>query len=250
MIRHLTEISTYSAATNSSGLIAAEQEEKDQLLRDLRLTNPRDDNQKYEFHIRPCIDGTAQPIVVSCTSKRLKEIEQRSVVLKQRIKDPKNRKGIPLETDDAAGIDFDALGYLVQPPLSSGMNPGSVRPDDLSRHCNAFWKYQWMPESASILWAHLDQSEVESQSQHETSSERCWQQKTSIVLQQRSLYLINIAIVFGLDESLRERMDKELRQQIPTAVWNSNLDARIKTSVGFLNKIEGCIDITKSIVNR
>jgi len=129
-------------------------------------------------------------------------------VLKQRIKDHENGKGIPLETDDAADIDFDALRYLVEDlPLSSRTNPGPVRPDILSKLCNAFWKHQWIPESASILWAHFDQSGLETQSQ----LGRYWRQQTSIQLQERSLYLINIAIVFGLDESLRESMDRELR---------------------------------------
>jgi hypothetical protein len=208
-------------------------------------------SQLYSFHIRPPIDGTSQPQVASCTSERVKEIERRSVVLGRRIKDPGNREGIPLETDDAADIDFDALRYLVEDlPLSSGTNPGPVRLDVLSKHCNAFWKYQWMPESASILWAHLDQSGLEPQSQRGTSSGRCWQQQISTQSRERSLYLINIAIVFGLDESLRERMDSELRQQIQTAVWNSNLDAQLKTSVEFLQNIGGCIDITKSMINR
>lgn len=205
----------------------------------------------YSFHIRPHSDGTAQPQEASCKPQRIKEIERCSVVLKQRIKDHGNHEGIPLETDDEADINFDALRYLVEDlPLKPGTNLGSVRLDVLSKHCNAFWKYQWMPESASIVWAHLDQSGLETQSQRGTSSGRCWQQQTSTQLQERSLYLINIAIVFGLDESLRERMDTELRQQIQTAVWNSNLDARLKTSVEFLHNIEGYIDMTKSMINR
>jgi hypothetical protein len=200
----------------------------------------------YRFYIRPRSDETAQPQVVSCTSKRIKDIEQRSVVLKRRIKDPESREGILLETDDAAGINYDALRYLIEDlPLSPGTNPGPVTPDVLSTHCNAFWKYQWLPESASILWAHLDQSGLDTR----TSSEHCWQQQTSTQSQERSLHLINIAIVFGLDENLRERMDAELRQQIQTAVWDSNPDAPLKTSVEFLHNIEGCIDITKLMIN-
>jgi hypothetical protein len=207
--------------------------------------------QLYCFHILPLTDGIAQPQVVSCTSERIQEIERRSVVLRQRIKDRGNREGIPLETDDAADIDFDALRYLVEDlPLSSGTKLGRVGLDVLSKHCNAFWKYQWIPESASILWAHLDQSGLETQSQRGPSSGRCWQQQTSTQSQERSPYLINIAIVFGLDESLRVEMDREVRQQIQTAVWNSNLDARLKTSVEFLQNIEGCIDMTKSMINR
>src|SRR5690348_3941831 len=104
--------------------------------------------QNYNFHIHPESDLTAQPRVVSCTPERIEKIEGLSVVLKQRIKDPRNHGIIPLETDDDADINFDALRYLVQDlPLSSGVDPGPVRPADLSKHCSAFWKYQWMPES-------------------------------------------------------------------------------------------------------
>jgi hypothetical protein len=207
--------------------------------------------QRYCFYIRPHNDGTAQPQEASCSSDRIKQIEQRSVVLQQRIKDPENHKGILLETDGAADIDFDALKFLVEElPLSSGTNIGPVKADVLSKHCNAFWKYQWMPESASTLWDNLDQSELEAQSLHGTSPRRCWQQKTSTQSQESSLYLINIAVVFGLDESLREAMDRELRLQIKTAVWNSNPDAQLRTSVKFLHNIEGCIEITKSMIYR
>lgn len=207
------------------------------------------------FHI----DGAAEPQKVSCSSERIKEIERCSVVLKQRIEDHGSRQEIPLEIDDAADINFHALRYLVEnlPLERSGTDPGRIKLDDLSRHCSAFWKYQWMPESASILWDHLDPSELEPQSQRGTSPGRCWRQQTSTQsqqtpaqLQKRSLYLINIAIVFGLDKSLCERMNTELRQQIQYTVWNSNLDARLKTSVKFLHNIEGCIDMTKSMINR
>jgi len=209
------------------------------------------DPQAYCFHIRPHNDRAAQPQVVSCSSDRVKQIEQRSVILKQRIKDHENGKGIPLETDNTADISFHDLRYLVEDlPLSPGTNPGPVSLGELSKHCSAFWKYQWRPESASILWEHLDNSEPETQNQRGTNSRRCWQQQTSTRLQERSLHLINIAIVFGLDEDLRERMDTEFRQQIQIAVWSSNLDTRLKTSVEYLHDLEGCSDITESTIRR
>jgi hypothetical protein len=199
------------------------------------------------FHIHE----TAQLRKVSCSSERIKEIERRSVVLKQWIKDHETCQGIPLEIDDAVDINFNALRYLVENlPLDSKKDPGPVKLDDLSRHCSAFWKYQWIPESASILWKHRDQSGLVTQSQGGTGPERCWRQQTPPQSLESSLYLINIAIVFGLDKILCEEMNGVLLQQIQTAVWNSSLDAQLKTSVEFLRNIEGCIDMTMSMINR
>jgi|SRR5271156_6796813 len=198
------------------------------------------------FHI----DGAAQQKKVFCSSERIKEIERRSVVLKQWIKDHGNRERIPLEIDDATDINFDALRYLVENlPLDPKKDPGPIKLDDLSRHCSAFWKYQWIPESASILWKYRDQSGLDTQSQCGTSPWRCWRQQTTPQSLESSLYLINIAIVFGLDEFLREGMNRVLSQQIQTAVWNSNPGTQLKTSVEFLRNIEGCIDMTKSMIN-
>lgn len=199
------------------------------------------------FHI----DESGQQKKVSCSPERIKEIERRSVVLKQWIKDHRNREGIPLEIDDATDINFDALRYLVENlPLDPMKDPGPIKLGDLSRHCSAFWKYQWIPESASILWKSCDQSGLDTQSQCGTSPRRCWQQQTPPKSLENSLYLINIAIVLGLDEFLCEGMDRVLSQQIQTAVWNSNPGAQLKTSVEFLRNIEGCIDMTKSMINR
>jgi hypothetical protein len=196
------------------------------------------------FHI----NGAAQQKKVSCSPERIKEIERRSVVLKQWIEDHETREGIPLEIDDATDINFDALRYLVE-NLPLDQDPGPINLGDLSRHCSAFWKYQWIPESASILWKSC-QSGLDTQSQRGTIPRLCWQQQTSPKSLENSLYLINIAIVFGLDEFLREGMNRVLSQQIQTAVWNSNPGAQLKTSVEFLRNIEGCIDMTKSMINR
>jgi hypothetical protein len=209
-----------------------------------------EDSHRYGFHIRPSTDGNAEAQVVPCTPERIEQIKRCSVLLKQRIKDAENCEKIPLETDDAADINFETLRYLVEDlPLVPGIDLGPIKPNDLSKYCNAFWKYQWMPESATILWAKLDQSGLQMQSQRGTGSERCWQQQTSPQSQER-LYIINIAIVFGLDENLRERTDRELRHHFQTVIWNSNLDAQLKTSVGFLHRIKGCIDMTKLMINR
>jgi hypothetical protein len=194
-----------------------------------------------------CItDENGRSHVLSCTSERIKEIERSSVVLGRRIKNHGQCEGecggIPLKTDDDADISFDALRYLVEAlPLSPRTDVGPVKANDLSEHCNAFWKYQWKPEpeSASILWEHLDNSGLETQSQYGTASGSCWKQLSSIETQKESLYLINIATVYGLDDSLRERMDRVLREQIETAVWNSNSGDLLKTSVTFLN-VKSC----------
>jgi hypothetical protein len=210
-----------------------------------------EDSQCSRFHVYLSNDEAAQPQEVPCTPERIKEIERRSVVLKQQIKGARNCRAIQLKTDDEADINFDAIRYLIEDlPLEPEAKPGPVKPDVLTKHCNAFWKYQWMPESANILWKHLDSPRLETQIQHMTISERCWRQQTSPESQERSLYLINIAIVFGLDESLREMMDKEIHQHIQTAIWNSKLDAHLKTSVEFLHKLKGCIEMTKSVINR
>jgi len=89
-----------------------------------------------------------------------------------------------------------------------------------------------------ILWAGLDKSEFETQSQRGTDYERCWRQQSSTESPESSLYLINIAIVLGLEESHRAKMDALLRQQIETAVWNSRSDLQLKTSVKFLQDVE------------
>jgi hypothetical protein len=210
-----------------------------------------EDSLHYRFHIRLSNDGTAQPQEVHCTPERIKEIERCSILLRQRIKDAGNCGVILLETDDEANINLDVFRYLIRDlPLEPGADPGLVKLDVLSKYCNAFWKYQWLPESASILWEHLDRSGLEAQIQRVTSPERCWRQQTSPESQKNSLYLINIAIVFGLYESLRETMDKEIRQHIQTAIWDSNPDAQLKTSVLFLKTREGCIEMNKSMINR
>jgi hypothetical protein len=205
------------------------------------------------FHVRPCDDEGARPQVIFCETQRIEKIKGLSVMLRQRIKENRSREGIPLETDEEAGIDYHALNFLVMDlPLSPRTNLGLIRLEDQSRHCSAFWRYQWIPESASILWSCLDRTGLETPSQDGMKAGRCWQQQISTELQQKSLYLINIAIVFGLDESLREEMDRELCRHIQTALWNSSLDVQLKTSVKFLNDTsrEGCIYMTKSTISR
>jgi hypothetical protein len=198
------------------------------------------DFQRYCFHIYQQNDTTTEPEELHCPPERIEQIQRLSVILKERINSHGNGQGIPLEIDNAADIDAGVIKYLVTDlPLKSGTNPGRVKPADLSKFCNAWWKYKWMPESAKLLWEQLDRSGIEPQNPQGTNITRCWHHRTSNTLHESAQYLINITIVLGLDDNLREEMDRELRLQIQNVVWNSNLDAHLKTSVDFLHSIEG-----------
>jgi hypothetical protein len=204
------------------------------------------DSRKCCFHISPSNDETAEPEVVHCSPQRIEEIQRTSVIVKERIRSRGNCEGIPLEIDDAADIDAEVLKYIVTNlPLKPGIDPGPIRLADLSKHCNAWWKYKWVPESAKPLWEHLDRSGIETQNLHGASPTRCWQQQTPQKSQESSLYLTNIAIVLGLDDSLRDEMDRQLHLQVQHIVWNSKLDAQLKTSVDLLKKLEGCTNATR-----
>lgn len=198
------------------------------------------DSQKCCFHISPQGDESAVAEVLHCSRERIDEIQRLSVILKERINYHGNCEGIPLETDDTADIDAGVVKYLVaELPFKSGIDPGKIKLVDLSKFCNAWWKYKWIPESAKILWDRLDRLGTEAQAADSASPTRCWRHQTPNRSQQSSLYLVNIAIVLGLDDNLRVEMDRELHLQIENIIWNSNLDVHLKTSVGFLHKIEG-----------
>jgi len=198
------------------------------------------DSQKCCFHISPQNDQTAEPEVLHFSRKRIDQLQRLSVVLKERIKSRGNCDGVPLEIDDTVDIDAGVVKYLVADlPFKSGTDLGKIKLVDLSKACNAWWKYKWIPESAKILWDNLDRSRIETPNPHAASPRRCWQHQTPNTLQQSSPYLVNIAIVLGLDENIREVMDRELRLQVQNIIWNSNQDAHLKTSVDFLHTIEG-----------
>jgi hypothetical protein len=198
------------------------------------------DSQRCCFHISSQNDETAMPEVLHCSRHRIDQIQRHSVIVKERIKCHGKCEGIPLEIDDTVDIDAGVVKYLVADlPFKSGIDPGKIELLDLSKFCNAWWKYKWIPESPKILWDRLDRTGIEISSPHPASARRCWQRQTPNKWQQSSPYLVNIAIVLGLDDSLREQMDRELRLQIQSIVWNSNLDAHLKTSVDFLHTIEG-----------
>jgi len=204
------------------------------------------DSRRCYFHISPSNDDTAGPEVVHCSPQRIEQIQRISVIVKERICSRGNYEGIPLEIDDAAGIDAEVLKYILTDlPLKPGMDPGPIRLADLSKHCNAWWKYKWVPESAKPLWEHLNGSGIEMQSPHGAGPKRCWRQQAPQKSQESSLYLINIALVLGLDDNLRKDMDRQLRLQIQNIVWNSRLDAQLKTSVDLLKKLEGSRKATR-----
>jgi hypothetical protein len=160
--------------------------------------------------------------------------------VKEQIKCHGKCEGIPLEIDDTVDIDSGVVKYLVADlPFKPGIDPGKIQLVNLSKLCNAWWKYKWIPESPEMLWERLDRTGIEISSPRPASAKRCWQRQTPNKSQQTSPYLLNIAIVLGLDDNLRSQMDSELHLQVENIVWNSNLDAPLKTSVDFLHKIEG-----------
>jgi len=198
------------------------------------------DSQSCWFHISSQNDETAMLEVLHCSQYRIDQIRQHSVIVNEWIECHGKCEGIPLEIDDTVDIDAGVVKYLVKDlPFKSGINPGKIELVDLSKFCNAWWKYKWIPESPKILWDRLDRTGTEISSPHPASARRCWQRQTPNKPLQSSPYLVNIAIVLGLDDSLREQMDRELRLQIQNIVWISNLDVHLKTSVDFLHMIEG-----------
>ena len=198
------------------------------------------DSQRCCFHISSQNDETTLLEVLHCSRNRINQIQRHSVIVKEWIKCHGKCEGIPLEIDENVDIDAGVVKYLVADlPFKPGMDPGKIEIADLSKSCNAWWKYKWIPESAKILWDRLDRTGTEISSLHSASARRCWQRQTPNKWQQSSPYLVNIAVVLGLDDNLREQMDNELHLQIQDIVWNSNLNAHLKTSVDFLHTIEG-----------
>jgi hypothetical protein len=163
-------------------------------------------------------------------------IVQRSLGLKELIAETEPEGGICLEVPAPAEIDERALKFLLRNlQANSAVADGSVDEKRLSKQCNGLWKYQCNPQSFKVLLKGLQPSWSGEENQLSTTA-YCWHQSAHSSPILTSFERINIAWVLG--------EDKLLREEIKTAVWNSN--ATPLTSVETLQNIRGEGDPSKT----
>jgi hypothetical protein len=141
-------------------------------------------------------------------------------------------EGIRLEVPATAEIGERTLQFLLRNlQANSAVSDGSVDEKTLSRQCNGLWKYQCKPQSFKVLLKDLQPSwsRPSGEENQLSTTAYCWHQsdRSSPIL--TSFERVNIAWVLGEDNLLRE--------EIKTAVWNSN--ATPLTSVETLQNIQG-----------
>lgn len=177
---------------------------------------------RHKFTIQPD-DPARGPSweTVTLLRPQIDTICSRSIELNNLIDRDKETGCTTLEPDLSAGIDHDALSSLINhlhKPAPQAVGP--IAYSDLSRSCNALWKYKCNPDTFKGLASEMEKSWNIKHSQRKGTG-KCWRLPIKDIDCNESVYIVNIACVLGLDDILRE--------ELKIAIWKSTAD--LKTSV-------------------
>jgi hypothetical protein len=172
--------------------------------------------------------GGDAPSETLCLSRQETDtICSRSIELKDLIVNDRATGCTTLQLDESADIDHDSLSSLItnlhRPVLET---TGLISVLDLSRLCNALWRYKCNPDTFKGLASELKDSWNIKQGEREEIV-KCWRLPIKDTDCNESVYKSNIAWVLGFDNILRE--------ELKIAIWKSTADLR--TSVKLLQNL-------------